>query len=145
MVYDGVDASSGRPQQFLGETGAQSTIIPALDALLGITHADDPLRRYLAEMRCYMPREHREFLRWLEGRPPLRQHVESAPAAVRALFNDCVEAVHQFRAKHLEYAAQYIQKQAQVSAANPNETGTGGTPFMAYLKKHRDETSATAV
>jgi indoleamine 2,3-dioxygenase len=45
---------------------------------------------------------------------------------------------------HLEFAATYIHKQSQIE--NPfgrggsTITGTGGTPFMKYLKKHRDET-----
>jgi indoleamine 2,3-dioxygenase len=45
---------------------------------------------------------------------------------------------------HLEYAGTYIHKQSQIK--NPfgrggsTITGTGGTPFMTYLKKHRDET-----
>ena len=45
---------------------------------------------------------------------------------------------------HLEYAARYIQKQAQVGA-NSTAYGTGGTPFMRYLRKHRDETRAHVV
>ena len=53
MVYEGVDAFGGRPQLFRGETGAQSGVVPALDAALGVPHAADPLRTYLMEMRDY--------------------------------------------------------------------------------------------
>jgi indoleamine 2,3-dioxygenase len=57
------------------------------------------------------------------------------------LYNDCVELVERFRSLHLEYAATYIFCQAQRNAKNPHAVGTGGTPFMQYLKKHRDETA----
>jgi len=50
-----------------------------------------------------------------------------------------VSIVGDFRAKHLEYAGTYIHAQAQVTPGNPSAVGTGGTPFMVYLRKHRDE------
>jgi indoleamine 2,3-dioxygenase len=59
-------------------------------------------------------------------------------------YNKCLEEIRKFRALHLEFAATYIHKQSQIE--NPfgrggsTITGTGGTPFMKYLKKHRDET-----
>ena len=68
LVYDGVTAYRGRPQPLRGETGSQSSIVPALDAGLGVTHADDPLTQYLVEMRDYMPPRHRAFVTALESR-----------------------------------------------------------------------------
>jgi indoleamine 2,3-dioxygenase len=140
MIYEG--AYEGRPQKYRGETGAQSGIIPSLDALLGITHADDPLRAYLLEMRDYMPPAHRAFLEAAETGPSVREFVERRPdlPSLQEAFRACVSLVHRFRATHLEYAATYIHKQQRTSDANPNDVGTGGTPFMPYLKKHRDET-----
>jgi hypothetical protein len=43
--------------------------------------------------------------------------------------------------KHLEYAAAYIFCQSQNDGKNPHGVGTGGTPFMPYLTKYRDETA----
>ena len=43
LIYDQVEAYAQKPQQFRGETGAQSSIVPCLDAGLGIHHAPDPL------------------------------------------------------------------------------------------------------
>jgi indoleamine 2,3-dioxygenase len=140
IVYDGVEEFGGNPQRFYGETGAQSSIIPSLDAALGIRHRSDDLRVYLAEMRRYMPRGHLRFMEQLEGGPSVRDVVQRvADPELTAAYNGCVEGVEAFRSKHLEYASRYIQKQAQVGA-NSTAYGTGGTPFMRYLKKHRDET-----
>ncbi len=142
LIYEGVDSYFGQPQQFRGETGAQSAIVPSLDAVLGIGHKEDMLRTYLMEMRVYMPPNHREFIESLEARGSVRPFVERAGnAGLTAIYNACVEHVERFRALHLQYAATYIFRQAQTDAKNPHAVGTGGTPFMQYLKKHRDETA----
>lgn len=144
LVYEGVDEYGGVGQFFRGETGAQSSIIPCLDALLGIQHADDPLREYLLEMQDYMPPGHRRLIADLETNNHIRAFVvehRTAYAVVEA-YNDCITWVANFRSKHLDYAAAYIHNQSQRNLSNPSAIGTGGTPFMAYLKKHRDEAQA---
>jgi indoleamine 2,3-dioxygenase len=142
IVYEGVDAYGGKPQQFRGETGAQSAIVPSLDAVLGIQHENDVLRTYLMEMRTYMPPEHRQFIESLECRGSVRAFVESCRhSRLTDAYNSCIEGVERFRSLHLEYAAAYIFRQAQTGEKNPHAVGTGGTPFMQYLKKHRDETA----
>ncbi len=143
VIYEGVEAYGGEPQQFRGETGAQSSIIPSLDAALGVSHKDDPLRPYLMEMRDYMPPEHRAFIEAIERGPSIREYVTAHRQdhpTLRDTYNACVRWIAQFRSLHLEYAARYIHQQSQQSLDNPTNVGTGGTPFMPYLKKHRDET-----
>ena len=141
LIYKG--EFDNQPQFFRGETGAQSSIIPSLDGALQITHTKDHLRHYLNEMRDYMPPKHREFIEVLEKNSQVKKIIKES-AKLTSLFNDCLEEIRAFRAMHLEYAGTYIFKQAQIK--NPfgrggsTITGTGGTPFMAYLKKHRDET-----
>jgi indoleamine 2,3-dioxygenase len=143
VIYQGVEAYGGRPQQFRGETGAQSAIVPSVDATLGVRHKSDELSCYLVEMRNYMPPAHRAFIESLECRVPVRPFVQRAGRrSLTAVFNACVEALEAFRSLHLEYAAAYIFRQAQADSKNPHAVGTGGTPFMPYLKKHRDETAA---
>lgn len=142
IIYEGVDAYHGQPQKFRGETGAQSSIIPTLDAALGIQHKPDPLRVYLQEMRDYMPTEHRQFIVSIEQGPAIRNYIKAQQqqsSVLRDNYNECIELITRFRTTHLHYAAHYIQKQSQTSLANPTATGTGGTPFMVYLKKHKDE------
>lgn len=143
VVYEGVAEYGGRPRLFRGETGAQSSIIPALDAFLGIVHRSDPLRAYLLEMRDYMPPAHRDFVAALEAGSPVRDLVTRWRAGrpeLRRAYNRCVLLLHRFRTIHVGFAARYVQEQSQKNAANPTGVGTGGTPFMRYLEKHRRET-----
>jgi indoleamine 2,3-dioxygenase len=141
VIYEGVDEYQGVGQKFRGETGAQSAIIPAMDAVLGIEHERDELREYLMEMRMYMPPRHVAFIEAVEAGPSVRNFVTAAKQlSLTTVFNECVELVANFRAMHLEYAGTYIHAQAQATPGNPSAVGTGGTPFMTYLRKHRDET-----
>lgn len=143
LIYEGVEAFSGRPQQFRGETGAQSGVIPAIDAALGITHQFDSMRAFLTELRDYMPRQDRHFVTHLEQGPSIRTYIAQQKAtapSLREAYNAAVEALQAFRRTHIEYAAMYILKPAQGDKAG--EVGTGGTPFTVYLKKHIRETAA---
>jgi indoleamine 2,3-dioxygenase len=149
LVYEGVESYAGQPQQFRGETGAQSSIVPCLDAGLGIAHAPDLLTAYLQEMRDYMPPRHRSFLCSLEqasddlGRPLLSGFVcdrKFRRSELWTAYCTCVDLLAQFREIHIGYADSYIHRQHQALASNPTTVGTGGTPFMTYLQKHLDET-----
>ena len=140
VIYEGVEEYGGTPQLFRGETGAQSSIVPALDALLGVTHSNDPLKEYLDEMRLYMPKEHRNLLndldQWSEKN---RSNFIKEDSSV-VLSDEIIKEVHAFRNKHLEYARIYIHEQSLSNQNNSNVVGTGGTPFMKYLDKHLQET-----
>lgn len=141
VIYEGVDEYQGKGQKFRGETGAQSAIVPALDGVLGIEHERDELRDYLMEMRQYMPPKHVKFIEAVENGPSVRDFVfKQNNNDLKNVFNECVSLVADFRALHLEYAGTYIHAQAQKTPGNPSAVGTGGTPFMIYLRKHRDET-----
>ena len=143
VVYEGVDEYRGEGQRFRGETGAQSAIVPALDAFLGIVHADDPLRPYLLEMRDYMTPGQRAFLAAVEAGPKLRDFLLAGGGGEAIeLYDRSVTALGAFRGQHLDYADRYIHRQASTGPGNPTTRGTGGTPFMAYLRKHLDETLA---
>ena len=134
---------NNKPQFYRGETGAQSSIIPFLDGALGIYHSNDNLRHYLNEMRDYMPPKHRKMIEDVEKRSKVKDLISQSKKLMN-VYNNCLEEIRKFRAMHLEYAATYIHKQAQVhntfGTGGSTIRGTGGTPFMRYLKKHRDET-----
>jgi indoleamine 2,3-dioxygenase len=142
VVYEGVTEYGGEPQQFRGETGAQSSIIPCMDTGLGIRHAESPLKTYLDEMRDYMPPRHREFLQAVGRGPSIREFIVRLAGSreIRKTYNQCLTELERFRALHLHFAATYIQQQHERSTANPTAVGTGGTPFMAYLEEHRETT-----
>jgi indoleamine 2,3-dioxygenase len=114
-----------------------------MDALLGIGHAGDPLRSFLDELHAYRPPRHRRFIDDLRTHSVLRGIVQKlGNPAIRELYNDNIRKLARFRTRHLEYAATYINRQASTAAGNDPDVGTGGTPFMRYLKKHRDEAEA---
>ena len=140
VIYEGVEEYGGNPQLFRGETGAQSSIVPALDALLGVTHSNDPLKEYLDEMRLYMPKEHRNLLNDLDQWSENNRSNSTTEDSSVVLSDEIIKEVHAFRNKHLEYARIYIHEQSLSNQNNSNVVGTGGTPFMKYLDKHLQET-----
>ena len=140
VIYEGVEEYGGTPQLFRGETGAQSSIVPALDALLGVTHSNDPLKEYLDEMRLYMPKEHRNLLNDLDQWSENNRDKSIREDSSVVLSDEIIKEVHAFRNKHLEYARIYIHEQSLSNQNNSNVVGTGGTPFMKYLDKHLQET-----
>ena len=146
LIYE--NQFNNLPQFYRGETGAQSSIIPFLDGALGITHTNDNLRPYLNEMRDYMPPLHRKMIENVERESIAKTYINKSKKLEKE-YNACLEEIRRFRAKHLEYAAEYIHKQSQTQNAfgtgGSTIRGTGGTPFMKYLKKHRDETGKQKV
>jgi indoleamine 2,3-dioxygenase len=127
VVYEGVDAS---PLNFRGETGAQSSVIPTIVAFLKIPHRSSMLTDHLADMRRFMPTEHRAAIEHVEALPPIKEKVAREP------FNDALEALVAFRDTHLQFAVRYI------AAHERDPRGTGGTPYMSWLGQLIDETRA---
>ena len=90
-----------------------------------------------------MPPAHRLSIERVEKRSKAKSFIQQSKKLINE-YNKSLEEIRIFRAQHLEFAATYIHKQSQIK--NPfgrggsTITGTGGTPFMKYLKKHRDET-----
>lgn len=146
IIYEGVDKYGTQAQAFRGQTGSQSSIVPAMDALMGVGHAADPLRAFLDQLHIYRPPAHRRFIEDTRAASGLRGFVEQArDRGLTEAYNTIIQAMADFRSRHLEYAASYINKQQRAASGNDTEVGTGGTPFMRYLKKHRDETAARLI
>ncbi|MGH8593432.1 MAG: hypothetical protein ACREV3_06120 [Gammaproteobacteria bacterium] len=127
VVYQGVEQD---PINFRGETGAQSSIMPALVAFMKIPHQPSPLTNHLADMRHYMPAAHRALIEAIEAMPDIRR------LADRSAYNGILEAMAVFREVHYGWAQEYIHRRTE------DPRGTGGTPYMQWLSQLIDETYA---
>ncbi|MBA4047204.1 MAG: indoleamine 2,3-dioxygenase [Sphingomonas sp.] len=139
IVYEGVAAFGGKPVPLRGQTGSQSSIVPAIDAALGVPHGASALSAFLDEMHSYRAPRHRAFIDDL--RASRVRELAATHNAPRDAYNACVGALAAFRTAHLTLAATYISAQAARTGAE-GETGTGGTPFLTYLARHRDDSRA---
>lgn len=137
VIYEGVAEFGETPVSFRGETGAQSTVIPALVAAMGLQHRENGLSEHLRIMRDYMPKPHRDFLaaidRQLIRDYTAKHHVDSK---LRGAYNTCLQAILRFRRLHLHMANEYIAKKVT------DPRGTGGTLFMEWLGQLIAETEA---
>jgi indoleamine 2,3-dioxygenase len=127
VVYEGVDSS---PLNFRGETGAQSSVIPTVVAFLKVPHRPSMLTDHLADMRRFMPDEHRALIERVERLPDPRGKADKTP------YNEALEALATFRETHLEFARRYIAAHVR------DPRGTGGTPYLEWLSQLVDETRA---
>jgi indoleamine 2,3-dioxygenase len=113
---------------FRGETGAQSSIMPMLVAFMKISHKPSMLTNHLADMRNYMPAEHRQLIETVEAMPSVRE------LANRQAYNAVLDAIADFRTVHYGWAQEYINRRTD------DPRGTGGTPYMEWLQQLIEET-----
>jgi indoleamine 2,3-dioxygenase len=135
VVYQG--HNNEEPMSFRGESGANDSIIPLLDALLEIPMPANPLTEILKDFRSYRPKPHREFLahvrdaaRELGVREYCTQSVDGDDAgddgtAVRYL--RLLDTVRSFRWRHWLFAREYIIRRSK------HPTATGGSPIVTWL------------
>ena len=102
--------------------------MPALDAALGIRHTHANNQAFLAEMRAYMPADHRAFLADMEARPSIAafcaKHGDGDAAnGLKAAFNAVVDALATFRTAHIGIVARYIIAQQRAAARGGAASG----------------------
>jgi indoleamine 2,3-dioxygenase len=127
VVYEGVSQSA---MNFRGETGAQSSIMPSLIAFMKIPHTQSVLTDHLLDMRRFMPADHRQVIHDIEAMSSVRDLADPTS------YNDVLEAMATFREIHYKWAQEYINRWVE------DPRGTGGTPYMQWLKQLIDETRA---
>lgn len=134
VIFEGAAEYGGKPQRLRGGSGAQSSVIPAVVAALGIRHEASELTQHLAIMKAYMPPAHRRFVADMESaaiRDYARAHVPLSHT-----YNACMRQMMTFRRAHFYYARTYIFERST------NPIGTGGSMFMEFLTKLIAETEA---
>ncbi|MEE2908080.1 MAG: hypothetical protein VX527_09655 [Planctomycetota bacterium] len=131
VIYEGVDDT---PQCLFGGSAAQSSLLQAIDAAMGVTHEDNRSRHFLQAMRDYMPPPHRAFIEWLESGPSLQVGAQQANAT--EAYDRAIDALDQFRRDHMAITARYITQQGDETAE-----GTGGTEYGTFLRVTRKETT----
>ncbi len=142
IIFEGVSAE---PLKLHGGSAAQSTLIQAYDAALGIEHLHPETQPFLLLMRDYMPPKHRKFVEDLAEGLSLYDFVQANKAAAPALeatFNACIDQLDAFRKAHMEVAVRYVLKQGK---HGEDGLGTGGTSFVPFLSEARKETKAKRV
>lgn len=155
LVYD-LEGGESVEEEWMGSSAAQSSIIQALDAFLGIeplTHkpqekydiqpSDGSKMAFLARMRLYLPADHRAFLQELNrfGRQ-MRTFILDHPDRELATetmeaYNKVIDAMQKFRSGHIRIVGLYITAQKK---KGENSDGTGGTSGVPFLKSIRDQT-----
>lgn len=69
IVYEGVEEYDAKPMTFMGESCVQSTVIPAIKALIWLQHSQGGLSEDLESMKAYVPKPHRELLSQIDTTP----------------------------------------------------------------------------
>ena len=145
VVFEGLSQDQ-LPPPFPGGSSAQSALLPAVDALLGIQH-NDP---YLRSIRPYLRKEHREFVNAVETEygGVLRTWIadlyeknprDSSVIALVATYNSCLEDVAKFREIHLSFVRKFIvpflgSGGVGTGGVGTGGVGTGGTGLEAFLE-----------
>ncbi|KAE8258243.1 hypothetical protein A4X13_0g1803 [Tilletia indica] len=131
VVYEGV---SEEPMSFPGESGANDSLIPALDNLLEITahFPSNELTEMLRNFRSFRPRNQRDYLAMVEQRAKaigVRSYAMdgSKSARAKALYILLIDQNREFRTRHWLFTRRYIADQSSYTVA------TGGSPILRYL------------
>lgn len=119
------------------------------------------------EVRSYMPAPHKAFLEHISRMKSLKEFVNEPSESdehrqLQQSFQTATKALGDFRNRHMQLVTRYIivpsRKQNQIPTMNlatvssqsnrgtaREQTGTGGTALIPFLKQTRDETYMTGI
>ncbi len=133
VTFAGINIRGKAPRyQLKGASGAQSSILPALDAALGIQHDIDEMYQTMLTFRQYMPREHVLFIDMLSYQNAMKERTKSS--SLQMTWEAATAATALFRREHINLVKQYIYQPAEYDGVNAAAvSGTGGTAIDEYL------------
>jgi len=142
VYFDGVVIHGKMPKfRYKGPSGAQSSIMPALDAALGLNHDIDEMYQTLLAFQQYMPPNHMLFIQVmkLSELKHLIQTINSS--ALTEAWKNALHYLGVFRLEHLKLVQQYIYHPAEKQGLSTLDlTGTGGSPLSQYLGSRYEST-----
>lgn len=140
--FEGVGTKDKKPFAYTGASGAQSSIVPTLDAVLGVKHEIDGMFQHLLKFKEFMPITHQALIATLAAFTNVESVVARLdnPLLTKA-YETTVATVKHMRGAHLALVHAYIYKPA-AAAGIPREAiaGTGGAPIDAYLAGRYQQT-----
>ncbi|CAB1321934.1 unnamed protein product [Coregonus sp. 'balchen'] len=155
LVYEGIQAE---PMEYSGGSAAQSSLLHCFDELLGVKH-EEKSGAFLTRMRNYMPPSHKHLIQDISLQPSLRGFVQQqASELLTKAFQLCVTKLMALRSYHINVVSRFItvpaararqlrsqgnSSQEETVSRAPTaleETGTGGSGIMSFLKTVRDRT-----
>jgi len=150
VIFCGIDHDT--PLTLPGPSGAMSTLLPCLDAFLGVKNSSSKLSKLLADFSKSMPISHRGFLRKIseqslsirtliiQARKYRKSQDTDIVEALATQFERCIDLLLDFRWRHLQMVRKYIVEPSGGDASSV--AGTGGTAALEYLHEHIADTEA---
>ena len=119
VIYDGY--FENKPQSYPGPSGAMSSLLPALDAFMGIKLSNAKLSKMLRSFESHMPEPHRAFLHRIRSfehsniRDTITSLCSSGTTEAAALvqkYNAVIDRILDFRWRHLHFVRKFIVEQS---------------------------------
>jgi len=142
VIYEG--CFDDKPQNYPGPSGAMSSLLPSLDAFMGIKLSNAKLFKMLRSFESYVPEPHRDFLsqiRNVKQHSNVRDSITSLcssgtieAAALVQKYNEVIDRVLDFRWRHLHFVRKFIVEQS------PEASRASGTSLSLSLSSSLSQT-----
>jgi indoleamine 2,3-dioxygenase len=116
-----------------------------IDIILGVDHKSEHGKKFLLEQRDYMPKQHRDFLTYVENHFKTHSLKTFAMANLEVFleYNCAVKELRTFRQAHYKLVHDYIVK--FIKTPEEIEKGSGGLMFKELSQYIKDTSNTTIV